>query len=303
MNLIKPKALQKPSTIAFLSVAGNIEDINKLSRAKVYFEEAGYKVITSETTFMPNNYLSDTDEARLNALHDFFANDEIDAIIATRGGYGSIRIINQIDYDIIRRHPKIFIGYSDITALLLMIYKKTGLTTFHGPMAYSDFSDNINQFTQDMFFTTLENNIETLSFTKNKLIYKAGIVEGILWGGNLTTIASMCGVDFIPDEKFILFIEEINEPVYKIDRALTQLLNINKFKNNLSGIILGDFSCIDNSDYFNAYYREIGNKLDIPIVSGLITGHCNEKLTIPIGVNCELDTSKNYILLKDDYIS
>lgn len=295
MNLIEPNKLQKGDTIGFLSVAGNVEDRIAVENAKKYFEECGYKVKISPNTFDSNNYLSGTDEARLEALTEFFSDDSINAIIALRGGYGSVKIINRINYDLIKANPKIFVGFSDITALSLMIYKKTGLMTFHGPMILSDFSGEVDNFTQKSFFDNLENAVTNIPLLPNSITYSKGAAQGILWGGNLSTIASLCGQDFIPGEMFILFIEDINEPAYKIDRMLTQLLNIASFKKNLGGILLGDFCGVDSQKYFDDIFYKLGEKLSIPIRSGLKFGHVKQKLTLPIGRLYNFDTALSSI--------
>ena len=119
-----------------------------------------------------------------------------------------------------------------------------------------------------------------------------------MWGGNLSTIQSLCGLDFLPDKKFIFVAEDINEPVYKIDKMFTQLLNIPAFKNNLSAVVLGDFSGIDNERYFNEYFTELAQELKIPFTGGLKFGHEKDKQTFPIGVNAIVDTNLGKIFIK-----
>lgn len=301
MNLLKPKALKKGDTIGFLSVAGNIDDFKGINAAKNHFEDLGYKVKISPNTFSQYNYMSGTDEVRLEALTEFFMDDSIDAILATRGGYGALRLLNLIDYEVIKSHPKIFAGYSDVTALSLMFYKKTGLASFSSPMAYSDFSGEPDKLSERSLIEALSGNIKRIPLLNSPIVCKEGNAQGILWGGNLTTIASLAGLDFVPDEKFILFIEDIGEPFYRTDRCLTQLLNIEKFKENLNGIILGDFSGLDSKAYFDSFFFKFN--LNIPIKSGLKIGHEKQKLTIPIGVQCEFDSSKNYIEILEEYLN
>lgn len=296
MQRIFPKKLKKNDTIGLLAIAGSIENADLINKAAKYFTDKGYKVKISPNAYECYRYLSGTDKARTNAINDFFADKEIDAIIALRGGYGSIRIINDLDYETIKSNPKIFAGYSDITALSLMIYKKTGLITYNAPMACSDFAKNIDKYTEESFFDMIENNINIITLNE-PLIYKNGISEGILWGGNLSTIQSLCGLDFIPQEHFIFIAEDVNEPVYKIDKMFTQLFNIPKFKNNVQAIVLGDFTNIDNKDYFDELFQEIAKKYSIPIISGLKFGHEKQKTTFPIGIKAELDTDKALIKL------
>ncbi len=295
-NIIAPK-LKKGDTIGFLSVSGDIKDFSRLEKAKELFEKRGYRVVISDTAKMRKNYLCAQDAIRAKALNDFFADKSINAIVSCRGGYGAIRILDKIDYELIKNNPKIFCGYSDITALQLMIYKKTGLVTYNAPMAYSDFGADIDKYSEESFFDTLTQGIKEMCLDKSQ-IYYAGAASGILWGGNLSTIQSLCGIDFIPEEKFVFVVEDVNEPVYKIDKMFTQLLNISKFKNNLSGIILGNFSNIDNEKYFNDFMTELAQDLKIPFTSGLQFGHEKQKLTFPIGQKVIFDTNISKILFK-----
>ncbi len=292
MNIIKPSPLKKNATIGFLSISGNITNTENLDKAKMYFESRGYNVKFSSNILLSYNSRCGTDKQRLEALHAFFLDDSVDAILCVRGGYGSIRIIKDIDYDLILKNPKIFAGYSDITALNLMFYKKSRLMTFSSPMAYPDFHD-IDEYSEKSFFKALSYEQEFLPFYDSAVVLNKGKTQGRLWGGNLATVSSLCGLDFVPDEKFIFFAEDVSEPVYKIDRMMTQLMNIDKFRNNLAGIVLGDFGEIDNRDYFDSFWKEFS----VPVKSGLLFGHIKKKLTLPVGAYCEFDTQKDYVKL------
>lgn len=291
MNLIKPKKLKKSDTIGLLSVSGEIREPQRIEKAKEYFEKLGYNVVISPTTHEKNRYMAGSDEARLNALHSFFEDDSIDAIVCTRGGYGAIRLINDIDYDLVRRHPKIFAGYSDISALLAMFYKRTGLVTFHSPMANGDFgADEVDNFTEKSFFDFMITDVPFYKAQDGFKIYYEGIGEGVLWGGNLATINSLAGIDFVPDEKFILFIEDLNEPVYKIDKMLTQLWNIEKFRDNINGVVLGKFTDVDNKEFLDEFFVEFSQKLKKPMLDGFLISHETRKITLPVGIRVQLDS-------------
>ncbi len=297
MQKIFPSKLKKGDTIGILCVSGDIKDYERLEKSKKYFENQGFTIVVSPNVKERKNYLCGDDNTRAKALNDFFKDDNIDAIIAARGGYGAIRLIDKIDYLSIKQHPKIFCGYSDITALMLMIYKKTGLVTYNAPMAYSDFGTDISQYTEKSFFNNLINGIREIAIDK-PLVYYGGVTSGVLWGGNLSTIQSLCGQNFIPDEKFIFVAEDINEPVYKIDKMFTQLLNISQFRNNLTGIVLGDFSGIDNEIYFKDFFEELAQNLKIPVIGGLKFGHCKDMQTFQIGADVMLDTNLCKIFYK-----
>ena len=297
MDLIYPEHLKKGDTIGILCVSGKIEDYSKLNRAKEFIESKGYNVKISYLPEQQNDYLCADDETRASELNRFFADKTIKAIIAARGGYGSIRIIDKIDYKTIKDNPKFFGGYSDITALSLMIYKNTGLVTYNSPMAYSDFGNKISDYTEKSFFDVIENGLTELPL-ENTHAYKSGNASGVLWGGNLSTIQSLCGIDFIPDDDFIFIAEDINEPVYKIDKMFAQLFNISKFKTNCKAIVLGYFSNIDNNEILDKLFKEIANKYEIPVVKGLKFGHERDFLTFPIGVNAILNCSDSQTNIK-----
>jgi len=144
--------------------------------------------------------------------------------------------------------------------------------------------------------------LEILPCKRRTKTYFEGSAKGILWGGNLATVVSMCGTDFIPDEKFIFFAEDLNEGVYKVDKMMTQLLNIEKFRKNLQGIILGDFLDVGNKKHFDELFFEIGQKIQKPILSGFKITHAKEKITLPYGAIAEFST-ENKILGIENYLS
>ncbi len=290
MNIIKPKKLKCGDTIAFVAPSG---PVNKelVKKAELYFRKRGYNVKLEKNIFNEYMYLAGRDNERLEDLYSAFEDNYVDAILCIRGGYGTIRLAKQIDYDIIANHPKIFCGYSDITALNALLYKKCGLISFSGPMAQSDFSnERIDKYTETKFFETLTECSNEIQPIQEK-IYNKGNCSGTFIGGNLATFVSLCGLDFIPDEKFIFFAEDLNEEAYKVDRYFTQLLNIEKFKANLSGIILGDFIGANNED-IDTYFENLGQELNIPISAGFPISHSETKATIPYGAFANFENNK-----------
>ena len=281
--------LKKDDTIGIIALAGKCEP-ELINLAVLNIENLGFKVKLSKNIFSKNNYLAGSDDEKLDELYSFFKDPEIKLILNARGGYGSIRLINKIDYEIIKQNPKPFCGFSDITALLLMFYKKCGLITYHGPMACSDFGvKTLSEYTKNNFFNTINNN--SLEFIGTK-IYKEGSAEGILWGGNLATVVSLCGQDFIPDEDFIFFTEDLNEPVYKIDKMFTQLFNIEKFNKHCKAIVLGDFLDVDNNEWLKDLFKTFTQ----PTVAGFKITHSNDKITLPIGKKAKLENNVLRIL-------
>ena len=283
MNLIKPKKLEKGDTISIIAPSGGVESDENLLRATAYLKSLGYNVKWGKNVLKTNKYLAGTDNERLEDLHNAFKDKGINAIIALRGGYGAIRLINKIDYNLIKQNPKIFAGYSDITGLSAMLLKHSGLITYSAPMINGDFGiKSKDKFTIDNFFKTVATTEK--QEIKAQTILKEGKASGITFGGNLATLVSLCGLDFIPNQKFIFFAEDLNEPVYKLDKMFTQLLNIEEFSKNISGIVFGEFLDIDNDEWLNSLQKEIVQELKVPAISGLKITHAREKLTIPIGI-------------------
>ena len=290
MNIIKPQKLQKGDVISIVAPAGNVEE-NKILNSVRYFEQKGFNVKLGQNIFHKDRYMSGSDAERLADLENAFLDNDVKAIICARGGYGCLRLIKRLNFSILRQNPKIFCGYSDITALSLLILKKTGLITYSSPMPKGDFQpESIDEYTEKHFWQALTEEIQEIS-TKDLKIYKQGSAEGILWGGNLATVVSLCGLDFIPDDNFIFFTEDLNEPVYKIDRYFRQLLNIDQFRKNLKGIVLGDFLDVEYPEQLDMLFDEIAEELNIPVYSGYNITHGKSKLTLPIGVHVSLDNS------------
>ena len=301
MKIIKPNKLKKGNTIGILAISGRIKDFENIEKAKSFFEEEGYKVVISETCKSSHRYMAGlNDDECINELHKFFSDKNIDVILCARGGYGTLRLIDKIDWELIKNNPKIFAGYSDITTLLNLIYKKTGLITFHSAMPNGDFSKEIDDYTKAAFFNTLEG--KTICYhAYNSSIFKEGEAVGKLWGGNLSTLCALCGTNFIPNEDLILFLEDLNEPVYKIDRMLTQLFNIDKLRKNVKGIAIGEFKDIEDKNQLDEVILELANKLNIPICDGFKITHNKIKDTLPIGIKVYFNANAGIIKILEDY--
>ena len=301
MNIIKPKKLKKGDTIGILAVSGKIKEYENILKAKSFLELEGYNVVISDTCKCYHNYMAgNNDEDCVNALHHFFEDTSIDAILCARGGYGTLRLLNKIDWNIIKNNPKIFAGYSDITILLNKIFKETGLITFHSPMANGDFADDIQEYTKENFFKTLTG--ETTYFESDRYnTFYSGVTNGILWGGNLSSLISLAGTDFIPNSDLILFLEDLNEPIYKIDKMLTQLFNIEEARKNINGIAIGEFKDIEDKRKLDELFQSFANELKIPICDGFKITHSKIKDTIPVGVEAILNANMGRISLKNQY--
>lgn len=303
MKIIKPKKLQKGNTIEILGVSGRIKEYERIQRAKSYLEQAGYNVIISESCQTSHRYMAGLNtEDCLKEFHNAFLSDKVDAILCARGGFGTIKFINDINWKIIKNNPKIFAGYSDITTLLNLIYTNTGLVTFHSPMANGDFGEEIDEYTKNAFFCALEGRVKCFK-ANDSTVFNIGKAQGKLFGGNLSTLVSLCGTDFIPNGDLILFIEDLNEPIYKIDKMLTQLFNAEKIKKNVRGIAIGEFLNIEDKKTLNEVIQEFALNLNIPICDGFRITHSKIKDTVPVGVNAEFDADNGSITLLEDYVS
>lgn len=293
MNLIKPENLKNGDTIAIIAPAGGVE-YEEIMKAKDYFENLGYKIILGAYLFETDRYLAGNDQKRAEDLHNAFLNKEVNAILCARGGYGCLRLLKYIDFDIIKNNPKIFCGYSDITVLSLMFLKHAGLISYSAPMAQSDFNTACHDIlTEKSFFNVLRGNYEEYKSTE---VIKFGKAEGIIWGGNLSSIVSLCGIDFLPNDDFIFFMEDINEPAYKIDKMLTQLCNIKQFREHVKGVAFGEFSGCDNEVWLREIFKETAELLGVPSYSGFKFSHNTEKQTVPIGIKGLLDGNLSVIV-------
>ena len=252
MRIIKAKKLKKGDVIGVISPASSPDDLFRINKGVSYLESLGYNVKTGKNVGHYHGYLAGTDEERLNDLHAMFADKSVKAIICVRGGYGSPRLLDKIDFKVIARNPKIFVGYSDITALQMAFLAKTGLLTFAGPMLAVDFYNSVSPYTEEMFWALVTSNkkfgkIKLPEHEKTFSIVK-GSAKGRITGGNLATLVSLTGTKYFPDMKSkLLLLEEVSEPPYKIDRMLNQLKLTGVF-NMISGLILGAFTDCFESD-------------------------------------------------------
>lgn len=304
-----PPALKKGDTVGLITPASSLYEANRtLIEATEKMEALGFKVKTGKNIFKKNGYLAGSIEDRLADLHEMFSDDDVKAIIAIRGGYGSAQLLPYLDYDLIRNNPKILVGYSDITALLIGIYEKTGLVTFHGPVAISTFTD----FTRKYFEKVLMNaeavgEIDDAPYEDNLqnssriLTLNSGKAQGRLTGGNLTIMQSTLGtpVEFNSDDA-IIFIEEVNEEPYYIDRIMNQFKMAGKFE-KCRGVIFDKLSDARPSRLGASFYRNLSveevlthyfKDYDFPVCIGFSLGHIKHKPTLPLGVLAEIDADR-----------
>ena len=302
MKLLKPKALKRGDVIGVVCPASAPSSHTKIVEGAEYLERLGYQVKLGTNIRAIRGYLAGTDKQRADDINDMFADKEVKAIIAVRGGYGTPRLLPLIDYAQVRRNPKILIGYSDLTALQLALFKKAGLVTFSGPMLGVEMFKSIDPFTEEQFWRMVSStkksdpllNPDSRPF---ETILK-GKASGVLLGGNLSLIASITGTPYIPSFKnSILFFEELEEECYRFDRMMNQLALAGFFQ-DANGIVVGELTDVKPVDATKPFLtvEEILSdhlsSLNKPIFKGLAYGHVPRKLTMPLGIRAAIDATK-----------
>jgi len=264
-------------------------------------KKKGYRILASPNLYKKKAYLAGSDEARLDDLQSMFMDKNVRAIFCARGGYGTIRLLDRIDFNIIRKNPKIIAGYSDITALLLSIYNNAGLVTFHGPVLRDIQRGRKNNL--DHLLKLLSSETPPMIDLSEGTVVKQGHAEGPIIGGNLSLICSLTGTPFMPRTKgAILFIEDKGEPLYRIDRMLSHL-RLTGITNGLSGLIAGSFTgCGDIKD-IKKILKDVTSGTDIPVISGLPAGHGRKNRSIPIGLRADLDTGAMMLSFRETCVT
>jgi muramoyltetrapeptide carboxypeptidase len=294
----KPKALKIGDTIGIVAPSSALRQVDDLERSIKILEEQGFKLVIGESCGKKYGYLSGSDELRAGDINRMFENSKIDAVFCLRGGYGTPRILDRLDYDVIKKNPKIFIGYSDITAIHIALNQKCDLITFHGPMVASDMLGKFDEFSKKSYLNAITS-IKPLGQMNNPIGFDIksmvpGKARGIIVGGNLSLIAATIGTSYEIDTKGkILFLEDIEEFTYSVDRMLTQLRLSGKLK-DCAGIILGDFkNCLPQYEDFDHTLMQVFNDIIVlakkPTIYNFMAGHCTPKITIPLGVETLLD--------------
>lgn len=302
-NFVLPKGLREGATVAVTAPASGINP-GDATKNIALLKSFGLNVIVGQAIYKRNGYLSAPDEDRAAEFMEFVERKDIDCIMCARGGYGVMRILPMLDFETIRKNPKIIIGYSDITALLIAITTTAGIVTYHGPVASSEFDDfTTEQFKKTLFSPTqvisknITNHESSITITKGK-------AKGRLVGGNLSMIVSTLGTPYEIDTRgAILFIEEVEEEPYKIDRMLTQLWLAGKLQ-TCAGFAIGQFKNCETKNRTTLTTLKTSLKqvlearigtLGVPAVYGLPFGHVRSKMTLPLGILAELDADEKVL--------
>jgi len=253
-------------------------------------ESMGFQVSVPDGLDQKEGYLAGPDSHRADLVNRLFADREIKAILCAKGGFGSIRILSLLDYAAIRRNPKVFIGFSDVSALLAVLYAKCDLVAFHGPMVTT--LGNATAETRNALLSAVSSDTSLELKPRRGIIVKPGSASGSVIGGILTTLCHLLGTPFEPDFKgHILLLEDRGEETYRIDRMLTQMKHAGSF-DGLAGLILGSFEDCGNSDNVIRVVTDIFKEADIPILAGFDIGHGGNNVTLPIGLEATLDADR-----------
>ena len=308
--IIKPRKLKPGETIALVSPASAIVDREEVEISQENISALGFKPKLASHLLERRGYLAGDDKMRAADINAQFADPSVAGIMAMRGGWGCARVLPLLDYDLINKNPKVLIGYSDVTSLLLAIFARTGLVTFHGPIAL----DPWHSFSVDYFkrlllegetplmsnpteigdhLTQLEDRVQTIN---------QGRTSGPLAGGCLTIISSLLGSSYLPDWRgTVLFVEDVHEDIYRVDRMLTQL-KLTGVLSQIKGFIFGrctecepgeGYGSLTLEQVFDDHIRPLG----IPAWYGSMIGHIPKKFTVPIGIRAEIDAEKGTIQL------
>ncbi|MCC7246579.1 MAG: LD-carboxypeptidase [Saprospiraceae bacterium] len=303
-KLVRPRRLRPGATVALIAPSSPAS-VEKIEKALSNLAQMGYKVVEGKFLRARNGYLAGSDADRIADLHWAFSDPAIEAVWCVRGGYGAARLLPSLDYHLIAQNPKPLIGYSDITALHLAIHQRTGLVTFHGPVAGAEFPAETLTHLQSVLvnghsrytLTGARQDATGAATLADEFVSETltpGKASGVLTGGNLSLLASLVGTPYLPDfSEKIVFIEDIGEVPYRLDRMLTQLLQTTNLK-KAAGIALGVFAdCNPKGDSPTFTLREMLRDrlagLGIPVAYGLPFGHTDLNATIPYGIKAELD--------------
>jgi muramoyltetrapeptide carboxypeptidase len=311
MDVVKPTGLRRGDTIGVVAPAGPL-DRERIDRAFSRIGDRGFKIKTYGDIYRADGYLAGDDTTRAGELMDAFADSETAAVWCARGGYGVARIIDQIDFDVIGRNPKVFIGFSDISILHIAIAQRTGLCTFHAPNLQDGFGavDDMLPSTEsallravltdrqsdvDAGYVLADAGLQTLSM---------GTASGRLIGGNLAVVCGLIGTPFeVETRGRVLFLEDIDERLYRVDRYLAQLSLAGKLQ-SAAAILLGDFTFSERkpvetderiADVFGRYFRGLG----IPVLSGLSAGHIRENFALPMNALVEVDVFQKVVRVRE----
>ncbi|MGE3639848.1 MAG: LD-carboxypeptidase [Pirellulales bacterium] len=318
MQITRPKSLRRGDTISVIAPAGPVVR-ERLEKAFAFLTSRGYRIKTHGDVFRKTGYLAGDDSTRAGELMAAFADPESRAVWCARGGYGVARLLGRLDYDLIQRHPKVFVGFSDITGLHLAFQNRASLVTFHGPNLQDGFgaAEPMSETTEAALWRTiapdgeLDTGMQLATYAEDGVAdvrlraIVPGIANGRLTGGNLSVLAGLIGTPYdVETEGRILFLEDVNEPVYRVDRYLAQLSLAGKLR-AAAGVLLGSFNFdegepSESADAMNAILNEYFGQLEVPVLAGLPAGHQKENWALPISGLVEVNANARRVTLVEN---
>ncbi|WP_243302234.1 S66 peptidase family protein [Geothrix oryzisoli] len=307
---VKPRRLKAGATVGLVSPASATWVTEELAIVQETVEALGLKARLGKHVLDRYGYLAGKDADRAADLNEMFADDSVDAILCVRGGWGCNRLLPLLDYKTIAAHPKVLLGYSDITSLLTAIHAKTGLVTFHGPVGASTWNAYSLAYARRVLFDAEavvmdnpKNKGDNLAVTQDRVqTITPGTASGRLLGGNLTVLTAMLGSDYLPDwQGAILFLEDTNENIYRIDRMMTQL-KLAGVLDKIAGCVFGKCTkCSPGEGHGSLTLEEVLNDhlkpLKIPAWYGAMIGHIDNKFTVPVGIRAQIDAGRGTITM------
>ncbi len=315
LDMIKPAALQRGDLVRLVAPSSPPKDEASLREAITGMESLGYRICYSDVIFRKNGFLAGTDEERAGDFQEAFEDPEVKAVFCLRGGYGAGRLLSRIDWNRVCAHPKVFMGFSDITAISCGLWVRGGMVTFSGPVVMSDLDNgkplSISWDHARSCFESTEplGSIFSDVFSRQAVrVISSGSAQGRLVGGNLSILCSLLGTSWQPDFRgAILFLEDVAEPTYRIDRCLTQLRNAGVLS-AVAGIALGDFCYSENQkkndqrlgvQVLDEVLADVLCGLAKPVVAGFPFGHIKPKATIPFGCMATIDGEQGDLVIEE----
>ena len=309
MNVLVPRRLRKGDLIGIVSPASPVHDPSRIERGVRYLEGLGYRTTVGKNALRSMGYLAGTDEERTEDVHEMFADRNVRAIFCARGGYGTPRILSRINYRLVARNPKILVGYSDITALTLALWKKCRLGTYHGPMVAADTTPDADPAAEESLWRMLTSPERSATLAQADALPPQvrfpGSATGRLLGGNLSLLVSLLGTPYAPDFRAgLLFLEEIGEEPYRVDRMLTHMRNAGIFS-RVRGVAMGQFSdCGPRSTAspsltLGEIMAGVADGASKPFLTGFPIGHEKRTVTVPVGIRARLDADRGVLTLME----
>ena len=315
--LLRPAKLGPGCRVALIAPGGPLLETDDLTRAQALCRALGYEPHLGQHTDRRHGYLAGTDDERLADLNAALGDPAVDAVWCIRGGYGSLRLLDRMDFDGLIRRPKPIIGFSDITSLLNAVTWKAGIVSFHGPVARASMTSFTRRHFERVLASTeipgrldrLPTPADILAAQQNRIVpLVSGRAEGFLAGGNLTLLHCLIGTPYFPPlDGAILFLEDVGEDLYRVDRMLAHLRLTGAFR-GLNGVVIGRFTDLERATSdgalgFDEVLATYFGPLEIPVAYGFPVGHIESQWTLPLGVHARLDADAGELELLEPAVT